>query len=155
MAETPTLRASAVTDRSGRRSGTTVGDRIVFAVRQGALLGVALLVAGLVTERLRPEETLDRGIASTPFLWAIVLWFAVLLFAAVAFNEPQTRALEGPPLYVAAGIGGIVFLTGLVALGDGAFARRLAYLLATSLGAVMFWWAILSLGVLVTRRLRD
>lgn len=50
-----------------------LNGRIVFALRQAALLAVALLVAGLVTERLRPDEALDRGITSTPYLWAVVL----------------------------------------------------------------------------------
>ncbi len=136
-------------------SAATVGERIVFALRQAGLLGIALLVAGLVTERLRPDEALDRGIASTPFLWAIVLWLAVLLFHAVAFEDAQTRALEGMPLYAAAGVGAALFLTGLVKLDDGSIGRRLVYLFATSLGAIMFWWAIFSFALLVTQRLRD
>jgi hypothetical protein len=131
-----------------------VAERIVFALRQAALLGVALLVAGLVTERLRPDQMLDRGIASTPFLWAIVLWFAALLFNAIAFDQPHTRALEGTPLFAAAGIGAVVFLTGLITLDGGTFGRRFGYLFATSLGAIMFWWAVISLGFLVTQRLR-
>ena len=133
----------------------TTGDRIVFALRQSALLGIALLVAGLVTERLRPDEALDRGMSSTPFLWAVVVWFVVLLFSAVSFDEPQTHVLEGIPFYAAAGIGALVFLTGLVTLDDGTFGRRLAYLFATSLGVIMFWWAMIGLGFLITRRLRD
>lgn len=131
-----------------------VAERIVFALRQAALLGVALLVAGLVTERLRPDQVLDRGIASTPFLWAIVLWFAALLFNAIAFEQPRTRALEGLPLFAAAGVGAVVFLTGLITLDGGTFGRRFVYLFATSLGAIMFWWAVISLGFLVTQRIR-
>ncbi len=131
-----------------------VAERIVFALRQAALLGVALLVAGLVTERLRPDQVLDRGIASTPFLWAIVLWFAALLFNAIAFEQPRTRALEGLPLYAAVGVGAAVFLTGLITLDGGTFWRRFVYLFATSLGAIMFWWAVISLGFLVTQRIR-
>jgi len=131
-----------------------IGERIVFALRQGAILGFALLVAGLVTERLRPDEAFDRGIASTPFLWAIVVWFAVLIFSAIAFDEPQTQVLEAKPLFGAGVIGAFVFVTGLVTLDDGSFGRRLVYLVATSLGAVMFWWAVISLGYVVARRLR-
>lgn len=140
---------------SAAGASESVATRLIFALRQAALLGVALLVAGLVTERLRPDESLDRGIASTPFLWAIVLWAIVLLFSAIAFDEPQTHQLEGTPLYGAAGIGAVVFLTGLVALDDGSFGRRLVYLFATSLGAIMFWWAVISLVFLLAHRLRD
>jgi hypothetical protein len=131
-----------------------LAERIIFALRQAALLGVALLVAGLVTERLRPDQVLDRGIASTPFLWAIVLWLAALLFNAIAFERPQTRALEGLPLFAASGAGAVVFLAGLITLDGGSFGRRFIYLFATGLGAIMFWWAVLSLGFLVTQRLR-
>ena len=131
-----------------------VADRIVFALRQAGLLGVALLVAGTVTERLRPDQSLDRGIASTAFLWAIVLWLCVLLFNAIAFDQSRSRTHEGIALYVATGIGVLVFFTGLVTLNDGSAGRRFVYLLATSLGAIMFWWAMISLGFLVTKHLR-
>lgn len=131
-----------------------VSERIAFALRQAAILGIALLVAGLVTERLRPDETLDRGIASTGFLWAIVVWLAVLLFSSSAFEEPQTQLIDARPLLGALAIGALMFLTGLISLDDGSFGRRLVYLVATSLGVVMFWWAIISLGVLIARRLR-
>jgi hypothetical protein len=131
-----------------------VADRIVFALRQAGLLGVALLVAGTVTERLRPDQSLDRGIASTAFLWAIVLWLCVLLFNAIAFDQPRSHTHEGIALCVATGIGVLVFFTGLVTLNDGSAGRRFVYLLATSLGAIMFWWAMISLGFLVTKHLR-
>jgi hypothetical protein len=140
-----------------------VADRIVFALRQAGLLGVALLVAGTVTERLRPDQSLDRGIASTAFLWAIVLWLCVLLFNAIAFDQlfnaiafdqPRSHTHEGIALYVATGIGVLVFFTGLVTLNDGSAGRRFVYLLATSLGTIMFWWAMISLGFLVTKHLR-
>lgn len=131
-----------------------VADRIVFALRQAGLLGVALLVAGTVTERLRPDQSLDRGIASTAFLWAIVLWLCVLLFNAIAFDQSRSHTHEGIALYVATGIGVLVFFTGLVTLNDGSAGRRFVYLLATSLGAIMFWWAMISLGFLVTKHLR-
>ena len=134
---------------------TPVNERIVFALRQAALLAVALLVAGFVTERLRPEEALDRGIASTPYLWAIVVWLIVLLVNALAFDSSQTRAIERIPLYIATVIGAVIFLTGLVSLDAGAFGRRFVYLFATSLGAIMFWWAVCSLGYLLTRRIAD
>ena len=131
-----------------------VADRIVFALRQAGLLGVALLVAGTVTERLRPDQSLDRGIASTAFLWAIVLWLCVLLFNAIAFDQSRSHTHEGIALYVATGIGVLVFFTGLVTLNDGSAGRRFVYLLATSLGTIMFWWAMISLGFLVTKHLR-
>ena len=134
---------------------TPLNGRIVFALRQAALLAVALLVAGLVTERLRPDEALDRGITSTPYLWAVVLWLIVLLVNAFAFEESLTRALEGVPFYCGAGIGVLVFVIGLVSLDAGNFGRRLVYLFAVSVGAVMFWWAVASLGYLLTRRITD
>lgn len=132
-----------------------VNERIVFALRQAAFLAVALLVAGLVTERLRPAETLDRGIASTPYLWAVVFWLVVLLVNALAFESSQTRLLEGTPLLAATAIGAFLFVTGLVSLDAGAFGRRFVYLFATSLGAVMFWWAAISLGYLVGRLIAE
>ena len=131
-----------------------VGERLTFALRQWAWLGFALLVAGLVTEQLRPDETLDRGIASTAFLWAIVLWLAALVFGALAFDDPQDHLLDTKPLLGAAAISTVIFLIGLVTLDGGTFARRVLYLLATGLGAVMFWWAVLSIGYLVIQRLR-
>ena len=129
-----------------------VAERILFALRQAALLAVALLIAGLITERARPFEVLDRGLASTAFLWAIVVWLAVLLFNAIAFEQSQIRTIEATPLYGALAIGAFVFAAGLVSI-DGSFGRRLIYALGNSLGAVMFWWGVLSLGALIIRRI--
>lgn len=114
---------------------------------------VALLVGGLVTQRLQPDQVLDRDFVATPFLWAIVLWCAVLAFNALAFERSQMRSLERAPLLAAAGIGALVFVVGLIGYDDGSFGRRVVYLFSNSLGAVMFWWAVIGLGVLVTRRL--
>lgn len=130
-------------------------DRITFALRQAALMGLALLVAGLVTERLHPVEGVSRGIVTTIFLWAIVVWVALLLFHASAFTRSRIRGLEAWPLYGALGIGAVSFLIGLFALDGGNAARRIAFLFATALGTVMFWWAVLGLGYLVAERLRD
>ncbi len=132
---------------------TDTGATSAFALRQGALIALALLVGGLVTERLRPDEALDRGIVATPFLWAIVVWCVVLAVNELAFDDSQMRSLERTPLIAASAIGAIVLLIGLISYDQGAFGRRLVYLLANSLGAVMFWWAIISLGSLVVRRL--
>ena len=126
--------------------------RLIFALRQGVLLAVALLVAGLVTQRLEPVGTASRGFVSTPFLWAIVLWFAVLLFHAIAFEDSQMSQLEGWPLLGGLGIGLLVFVFGLIALDSGTLVRRVIFLFANSLGAVMFWWAILSLVSLSIQR---
>lgn len=131
------------------------GDRVVFALRQAALLGAALLLAGLVTERLRPDAVLDRGMASTPFLLAIVVWVAVLLLHAVAFEEPEMRSLEETPLYAAVIIGAVIFVTGMISLDGGSAGRRFVYVFANSVGAVMFWWAVLSMGYLLTRLFND
>lgn len=127
----------------------------MFALRQAALMAVALVMGGLVTERLRPDEAIDRGFTATPFLWAIVVWVVVLVFDLVAFDESQMRSLERTPLFAAVGIGVVVLLVGLVSYDAGSFGRRIVYLFATSLGAVMFWWGIISLAVLLTRRLAE
>ncbi len=132
-----------------------MGDRVVFALRQAALLGVALLVAGLVTERLRPDAVLDRGMASTPFLLAILVWVAVLLLHAITFEESQMRSLEQTPLYVAAIIGAFIFVTGMISLDGGSAGRRFVYVFANSVGALMFWWGALSMGYLLTRLFND
>lgn len=142
-----------MTDARPVRPRTRSQEDIVFAVRQGALMAVALLVGSLVTDRLRPEETLDRGITAAPFLWAIVVWIVVLIVNLVAFDESQMRSLERTPLYTAVGIGALTFLIGLVSYDAGSFGRRLVYLFANTLGAVVFWWGIISLGVLIARRL--
>lgn len=131
--------APAAKSEAGRQG------RVIFALRQAALLAVALLVAGLVTQRLEPVDVASRGFVSTPFLWAIVLWFAVLMFHAVAFEDSQMSQLEGWPLLGGLGIGMLVFVFGLIALDSGSALRRIIFLFANSLGAVMFWWAILSL----------
>jgi len=123
-------------------------------MRQGAFLAVALLIAGRVAERLRPVELLDRGIASTPFLWAIVAWMVVLVLNTVAFDNSQMRELERTPLIAALVVGGLVFVTGVVGV-DADFGRRLIYSLANALGAVLFWWGIFSIATLLKLRLEN
>ena len=59
------------------------------------------------------------------------------------------------PFYCGAGIGVLVFVIGLVSLDAGNFGRRLVYLFAVSVGAVMFWWAVASLGYLLTHRITN
>lgn len=129
-------------------------QRSLLALRQTGVLAVALVVAGLVTERLRPVEAVDRGIASTPFFWAIVVWAVVLLINAVVFDASQISVLEGSPLYGGLIAGGVMFVFGLVGFDAGDFGRRVIYLFANAMGAVMFWWGICSLGVLVARAVR-
>jgi len=131
-----------------------IDQRIVFALRQCAFVAVALLIVGLVAARLRPAEALERGIVSTPFLWAIVVWTIVLFVNALAFDQSRMRELEQGPLYVSLILGAAVFAIGLVGFDQGDASRRMAYLLANSLGAVMFWWGLLSLGYLIASRLR-
>lgn len=128
--------------------------RGAIALRQVGLLALALFVAGRVTERLRPIEAVDRGIASTPFLWAIVVWAVVLLVNAAAFDSSQVSTLEGTPLYCGLIAGAAIFIFGLVDFDVGAFGRRAIYLFANAMGAVMFWWGICSLGALVARAVR-
>jgi hypothetical protein len=114
-----------------------------------------LLIAGLVTERLRPDAVLDRGLASPSFLLAIVVWVAVLLLDAVAFEGSQMRSLEATPLYAGAIIGAFVFLTGVFSLDGGSAGRRFIYVFANSVGAIMFWWGVLSVAYLLTRLVND
>lgn len=116
-------------------------------------MAVALLVGGVVTERLQPEQVLDRDFVATPFLWAIVVWCVVLGFNALAFERSQMRSLERVPLFVAVGIGALVFVIGLIGYDGGSLGRRIAYLFSNSLGAVMFWWAVIGFGALLARRL--
>lgn len=149
----PVFAARSMTDT---RSPTTSGpssEAVLRALRQAGLMAVALLVGGMVTERLRPEDALDRGIASTPFLWAIVVWAVVLVLDVVAFEESQMPSLERMPLYASVGIGALTFVVGLVSYDAGSFGRRVVYLFANSLGAAVFWWAVIGLAVLSARRL--
>jgi len=157
MAESEGAPGSSVADNSdvgdAPARARTLNQRLLQALRQAGLVAIALLIAGLVTERLRPDELLDRGIASTTFLWAIVAWLGVLLFNAIAFERPQIGVLEGKPLIGALTIGALVFIVGLVSLQEGSFGRRVIYLFANSLGAVMFWWALLSMTALAMLRM--
>lgn len=130
-------------------------ERIIFACRQAAIVGVPLLFASAVTERLRPDEALERNVISTPFLWAIVIWLIALLFHAAAFEQSQVRDLEREPMIAAAVIAAVLFFTGLVTFDAGDGLRRILYLAANSLGAMAFWWGLISLGLLVVKRLRD
>ena len=132
----------------------TFGDRLTFALRQAALLAIALFVAGAVTERLRPEVGFARGIADTPFLWAIVIWVVLLVFHAAAFTTSHMADLEGRPLIAALIIGAVITLIGVVSLEEGSAARRFVFVLANGVGAGLFWWAVIGLGYLIVRRLR-
>lgn len=136
---------------TGSPGTAALGDRIDHALRQGALMAVALLVAAQVTERLRPDELPDRGILDTPFLWAIVTWVAVLLFHAVAFEQSQIRSIEREPLTVAGAVAGLHLVVGIITLDGGSFGRRLVYLASNSLGALVFWWAVFSFAALLLR----
>ena len=131
----------------------SLNDRLLLALRQSALIGISLLVAGFVTERLRPDEVLDRGIASTPFLWAIVGWIAVLVLNALAFERSQIGVLETKPLLGAVAVGAVVFIVGLVNPQGSNFGGRVLYLFANSIGAVMFWWALFSIAALAMARI--
>lgn len=129
-------------------SSTPASERVQFALRQVGLVTLALVVAGSVAERLRPDTIADRGFASTIYWWAIVVWIVVLLVNATAFERSQMKVLEGPPLIAAVAIGVLSLVTGLIRLEVGAF----VYLLATALGTIMFWWGLLGLALLLIRR---
>ena len=143
---------SSVVDESADGSLT---ERLTLGLRQGALMAVALLIAGQLAERLRPPAALDRGIIDTPFLWAIVVWAIALLFHAVAFERSVMRQLERGPLAAGVAAGGLVFVIGLIGVSGVSFGRRVLYVFANSLGAVLFWWGVFSLGYLVTQRLSE
>jgi len=120
------------------------------ALGHSAALWVGLIIVGLVMDRLRPDELADRGFLSTPFLWTAALWTGVLLFHAVVFDESQVRRLDRSPLAVAAALGSVTFALGLRGLrGVGDVARRLLYVAANALGAVVFWWSVTSLVLLL------
>lgn len=124
-------------------------ERVVFALRQAAILSVCLIVGGLLVDRLRPDEAAVRDIFTAPFLWAAALWVVVLLFHAIAFEQPVTRRLEREPLLIAGAIGVAMFVTGVVRFTTGPTGRRIIYLATNAIGSVLFWWAITSLVMLL------
>jgi len=129
-------------------------ERIVFALRQAAILSVCLIVGGLLVDRLRPDEAAVRDIFTAPFLWAAALWVLVLLFHAIAFEEPVTRRLEREPLFVAGAIGLAIFVIGVVQFTTGPTGRRIIYLATNAIGSVLFWWAVTSLIMLLALAVR-
>ncbi len=124
-------------------------QRIVFALRQAAILSACLLLGGLLVDRLRPDEASSRDVFNTPFLWAAALWCVVLLFHAIAFERPVNRRLEREPLLIAAAIGSLIFVIGIASFTTGPLGRRLVYLATNAIGSVLFWWAITSLVMLL------
>lgn len=122
-------------------------DRLQFALRQAGLVTLALLVAGVVAERLRPDDVADRGFVTAIFWGAIAIWVLVLLLNA-GFERSQMRALEGPPLYAAGAIGLVAAVIGVIQVGGSA----ILYVFAAALGTAMFWWGLLGLGLLLVRR---
>ncbi len=124
-------------------------ERIVFALRQAAILSVCLIVGGLLVDRLRPDEAAVRDIFTAPFLWAAALWVIVLLFHAIAFEQPVTRRLEREPLFIAGAIGLAIFVIGVIQFTTGPTGRRIIYLATNAIGSVLFWWAITSLVMLL------
>lgn len=120
-------------------------ERIMFALRQAAILAVCLIVGGLLVDRLRPDEATARDIFTTPFLWAAALWAIVLVFHAIAFERPVSRRLEREPLFIAGAIGVVIFVVGVARFTSGPTGRRIMYLATNAIGSVLFWWAITSL----------
>lgn len=126
-------------------SPTSVESRIVFALRQAVVLVLCLLVGGALVARLRPDEAVERGMVSTPFLWAAALWLIVLIFHAIAFEKSQMRRLEREPLMLAVAVGVVMFAIGVTSFGAGDAGRRILYLATNALGTILFWWAVFSL----------
>lgn len=135
-----------MSDSDGVGQAPPRAERVQFALRQAGLVTVALLVAAVVTERLRPDHVPDRGLVSAIFWGAIVVWVLALLVDA-GFERSQMRALQGLPLQVAGAIDVLAVILGM-ALIDNA----IAYVFATALGTAMFWWGLLGLALLVVRR---
>lgn len=131
-----------------------LGERLGLAARQGALVAVSLIVGGAVVDRLRPDEATARDVFATPFLWAAILWLAVLVLHAVAFERSQIRHLDREPLMFAGAMGLFVFIVGVASFDAGDAGRRLLYLAANAIGAIVFWWAVASLVYLVVQIVR-
>ena len=124
------------------------------ALRQWGLMAVALLILSQLAERLRPVEAVPRSIAGTPFLWAIVVWGAVLAFNAVAFDTSQTRDLERRPLFIGIAVGVLVAVVTLIGVDAASASGRFGFAVVNGFGATLFWWGIASLVHLVLRRFR-
>ena len=124
------------------------------ALRQWALMAIALLILSQLAERVRPALAVPRSIAATPFLWAIVVWSVVLAFHVVAFETSQMRDLERLPLFVGAGVGVAVGLLTIVGVDGVSASSRFSFAMVNGFGAALFWWGAASLALLVLRRLR-
>ena len=121
------------------------GARVTFALRRAGVVGLSLVVVGSIVDRVRPEEITDRGFIATPFWWAAVVWAAVFVLDAAAFERSQLGRLEGVPLALGLGIGLAVLGTGIITVTDGSALQRLAYLVGNAAGAAAFWWAAIGL----------
>lgn len=127
----------------------TRAERLTFALRQTAALGGCLILGGMVVERLRPEAAGTRGFISTPFVWAAVIWAALLLLDALAFDHSQLRRLDRLPLAVGGIAGALVLFVGLAQFSAGTVSSRLTYVLGNAMGAAVFWWGIAGLVLLL------
>jgi len=120
---------SAALDESGAeerepesRAGLPTETRVIRALQVAGVLGFTLLIvglvaSGLVASRLRPPVlTGQRSLVTTPFLWAIVLWTAALVFDAVAFRTSQLDLLIKRPLQVAAALSGALLVVPCLSL---------------------------------------
>lgn len=127
-------------------------DRLAFAVRQIALVAVALFVLSAMTSGIRPAEAADRDIVTSPFRWTIVVWAVLLLFNAIGSERSQMRQIEGRPLLAALAIGVATFLVGVATFDAGSTGDRLLFLILNSVGVALFWWALIGLGYLMWNR---
>ena len=146
------LKMSQLEQEVSEAADLPVSERLTFAGRQAAIMAVALLILSSVTEASRPSEAADRDLVTSPFLWSIVLWMALLLFNALAFERSQMRELEGVPSLVSLALGVAFFAVGAAVFDAGSTADRMRYLALNSIGVVLFWWALIGLGYLMWRR---
>ena len=124
---------------------TEAGSRFLFTARQAGVVAICLLVAGSIVSQLRPSDVVDRGSASTPFVWAAVVWAITLIVHAVVTGQRRTTLFEREPLWLATTIAATTFTIAAFNLSSDSFGREIVYLAGLASGWLVFWWAVASL----------
>lgn len=134
-------------------------DRVVFALRQAGLVVAVLCILWLMIVFVRPDLDSSgvgaRGLFNVPMLLTVLVWPALLLFHAMAFERPRLSVVERVPLMAAIGITGILFILGALFSTASQSLRGLMWILLNSVAGGMFWWAVLGLAALVLERMRS